>query len=301
MQVSVRKAALQVVGGLVRRYPTHGGLAGVWVRCVLPLIRDPESAVQDAVLEQLSGLVLEPLAALAYRGGGGRGGAARLAATSEEAAAALRPRLMALAHMGRAASSCLARALGVMAARKTLKGLQVAAGVEALLSSGLLSSSGAEGQQEAVEDAEVQPQGRAGKVRRQQQLQKKKEAELALRDAREGAWTVLAEVAGHDPAAPSWQFLQRCWGEMREAAAGRGGAGGSAGGSSQEGAMLLWVISHAASRFPAADATQLATDLLKVGRIAMALWSIRTSKHHENCCHLEMQSRSYGVVQSGPG
>ncbi len=269
MQVSVRKAALQVVGGLVRRYPTHGGLAGVWVRCVLPLIRDPESAVQDAVLEQLSGLVLEPLASLASRGAGGRGGAAaaRSAAAAEEAAAALRPRLMALAHLGRAASSCLARALGVMAARKTLKGPQVAAGVEALLSSGLLSSSGAEGQQEAVEDAETQPQGRAGKARRQQQLQKKKEAELALRDAREGAWTVLAEVAGHDPAAPSWQFLQRCWGEMREAAAGRGGAGGSAGGSSQEGAMLLWVISHAASRFPAADATQLATDLLKVGRI----------------------------------
>ncbi len=67
---------------------------------------------------------------------------------------------------------------------------------------------------------------------------------------------VLVEVAAQDPGAPSWKFLQRCWGELQAAGAGEA--------SAQEGAMLLWVISHAASRFPAADAANLTSGLLQV-------------------------------------
>ena len=72
---------------------------------------------------------------------------------------------------------------------------------------------------------------------------------------------MLVEVAAQDPAAPSWQFLQRRWEELR---GGGGGGGGGAAAAAQEGAMLLWVISHAASRFPAADAATLASGLLQV-------------------------------------
>ncbi|GFR51612.1 hypothetical protein Agub_g14038 [Astrephomene gubernaculifera] len=245
--VSVRKAALQVVCSLVSCYPHHAGLAGVWARCVLPMIRDPESAVQDTVLDRLSALLLDPVATLA-KGAGGRGGAGRGAGAAAAAQAEVQHRLAALAQMGRAASSCLGKALGMLSAKKLLRGPQVAAGLEVFLTAA------------ANEAAAEEPMQAAPRARNQRDPAAVAEAEQArqrrreLRDQREGAWMLLVEVAGQDPAAPSWQFLQRCWGELQAAGAGA---------SAQEGAMLLWVISHAASRFPAADATNLAAGLLQ--------------------------------------
>lgn len=64
------------------------------------------------------------------------------------------------------------------------------------------------------------------------------------------------QVAACDAAAPSWQFLRSAWAQLQ--AQGRAAAG-------EEGAQLLWVISHAASRFPPEDAAALAKELLQVG------------------------------------
>ncbi|GLC77673.1 hypothetical protein PLESTF_001971200 [Pleodorina starrii] len=249
--VSVRKAALQVVCNLVACYPQHSELACVWARCVLPLLRDPESAVQEAVLDRLSVLLLEPLAVLGRRGGGGRGGAAAATVTAaqQQADADVRQRLAALAQLGRAASSCLCRALATLSAKKLLKGAQVAAGLEAFLTAG---------REAAAEEQGASATGKAGARRTQQETEEERQQRRAARDQREGAWMVLVEVAGQDPSAPSWQFLHRCWTELQAA-----GAGGGTEVSAQEGAMLLWVISHAASRFPAGDAANLASGLLE--------------------------------------
>ncbi|KXZ45555.1 hypothetical protein GPECTOR_53g141 [Gonium pectorale] len=239
--VSVRKTALQVVCNLVSCYPQHSGLAGVWARCVMPMIRDPESAVQDTVLDRLTHLVLEPVMALGSKAGGARG----RAAVQQAGEAMVRQRLAALAQMGRAASSCLGRALGMMAAKKLLRGSQVAAGLEVFLSAV---------HEVPPEATEAVTGGGARNGAAAAEAERAREQRFELRDQREGAWMLLVEVAGQDPSAPSWQFLQRCWGELQAAGAGA---------SAQEGAMLLWVISHAASRFPAADAANLSAGLLQ--------------------------------------
>lgn len=88
-------------------------------------------------------------------------------------------------------------------------------------------------------------------------IEKGRQQRRMASDQREGAWMLLVEVAGQDHAAPSWQFLQRCWGELQATGSGPTASG-------QEGAMLLWVISHAASRFPVADAANLTSGLLQV-------------------------------------
>ncbi|GLI65850.1 hypothetical protein VaNZ11_009480, partial [Volvox africanus] len=249
--VSVRKAALQVVCSLVDYYPQNADLACVWARSVLPLIRDPESSVQEVVLERLSALLLEPLGALGTLVSSGRGRGQAVTAMQQQVAADIRLRLAALAEMGRAASSCLGKALGMMSAKKLLKGPQVAAGLEAFLS----AAADREGEHvdggAHIRDAATAQRGPKDAVRQQRR---------AARDQQEGAWMLLVEVAGQDPAAPSWQFLQRCWSELQRGCAG---AGADSEASSQEGAMLLWVISHAASRFPDEDAANLASGLLK--------------------------------------
>jgi hypothetical protein len=80
-------------------------------------------------------------------------------------------------------------------------------------------------------------------------------------DAVEGGWLLLSELAALEPAAPSWAFLQGRWRELH------GAAGGAEGGvAAQEGALLLWAISHAAVRFPPGDALALASQLLQAGR-----------------------------------
>ncbi|KAG2488406.1 hypothetical protein HYH03_013090 [Edaphochlamys debaryana] len=254
--VSVRKAALGVVCSLVRAYPQHAGLAGVWARCVLPMIRDPESAVQDAVLDRLTALVLDPAAAVAAKGRGG-------AAAASAAAAEVRARLAALAQMGRAASSCLGKGLTMLAAKKQLKGPHIAAGLEAFLSAPASDEDGAEAGADGA--ATGAPGGGRGAAKERQRLER--ERRLRVRDQREGAWMVLVEVAACDPTAPSWPFLQRCWDELQAGggAAAGGGGGAAAAAAGQEGAMLLWVISHAATspKFPAGDAADLAAGLLQ--------------------------------------
>jgi condensin-2 complex subunit D3 len=75
------------------------------------------------------------------------------------------------------------------------------------------------------------------------------------------------EVAAQEPGAPSWEFLQARWAELQGRGGGDAGAGGEGEGrAAEEGAQLLLVISHAAEKFPAAQAQHLAADLLKVGR-----------------------------------
>ncbi|GIL49185.1 hypothetical protein Vafri_5652 [Volvox africanus] len=253
--VSVRKTALQVVCSLVDYYPQNADLACMWARSVLPLVRDPESSVQEVVLERLSALLLEPLGVLGKGVSSSRGRGQAATAMQQQVAADIRLRLAALAEMGRAASSCLGKALGMMSAKKLLKGPQVAAGLEAFLTAdregehvdGGTDIRDAATTQRGPKDAELEPE----RIRQQRR---------AARDQREGAWMLLVEVAGQDPAAPSWQFLQRCWSELQR---GGAGAGADAEASSQEGAMLLWVISHAASRFPDEDAANLASGLLE--------------------------------------
>ncbi|KAG2425453.1 hypothetical protein HXX76_013663 [Chlamydomonas incerta] len=268
--VSVRKAALQSVCNLALCYPHHPGLAGVWARCVLPMIRDPETAIQDTVLDRLTALLLDPLAKLASgsssRGGGGGGSSAAGAVlfrgftpSQQAVVGEVRQRLAALAAMGRGASGCLGRALAALAARKLLRAAAVAAGLEAFL----LAAAAEEA--EAAAAAPPAPRGRGAKGpggAGDAVWDAERERRRAARDQREGAWLVLVEVAAQDPAAPSWQFLQRRWEELRGGGGG-GGGGGSSGAAAQEGAMLLWVISHAASRFPAADAAALASGLLQ--------------------------------------
>ncbi|GAX77789.1 hypothetical protein CEUSTIGMA_g5232.t1 [Chlamydomonas eustigma] len=75
-----------------------------------------------------------------------------------------------------------------------------------------------------------------------------------------GAWLLLEQVASQDPKAPSWKFLKVQWEAMRAAAA----VGLSCTASvAQEGSRLLWVISHAAMRFPPEEASELAKDLVQ--------------------------------------
>ncbi|KAG2440678.1 hypothetical protein HYH02_010257 [Chlamydomonas schloesseri] len=267
--VSVRKAALQSVCSLALCYPHHPGLAGVWARCVLPMVRDPETAIQDTVLDRLVALLLDPLAKLASgsstRGGGASGSSSSAAAVlfrgftpaQQAVVEEVRRRLAALAAMGRGASGCLGRALAAMSARKLLRAPQVAAGLEAFLLYAAIEEA------EAAAAAPPAPRGRGNKGAGagDPAWDAERERRRAARDQREGAWLVLVEIAAQDPSAPSWQFLQRRWEELR---GGKGGSGGGAGGAAaQEGAMLLWVISHAASRFPAADAADLASGLLQ--------------------------------------
>ncbi|GIL80353.1 hypothetical protein Vretifemale_9598 [Volvox reticuliferus] len=258
--VSVRKAALQVLCSLVEYHPHHAELACVWARSVLPLIRDPESSVQEAVLDKISGLLLEPLMVLGkgVARGRGRGGAAAGVATAmqQQVAAEVRLRLAALAQIGRAASSCLGKALGMMSAKKLLKGPQVAAGLEAFLSADREGEHAVDGGA-GIRDA---PSMQRGPQDAELERERTRQQRRAVRDQQEGAWMLLVEVAGQDPAAPSWQFLQRCWAKLQR---GGGGADAGADAASQEGAMLLWVISHAASRFPAEDAANLASGLLE--------------------------------------
>ena len=76
-----------------------------------------------------------------------------------------------------------------------------------------------------------------------------------------GAWLLLEQVASQDPKAPSWQFLKGRWAALQSA----GGSGeGGRGSGAEEGARLLWVISHAATRFPLAEADTLAKELMQV-------------------------------------
>jgi hypothetical protein len=67
-------------------------------------------------------------------------------------------------------------------------------------------------------------------------------------------------VAAQDACAPSWEFLQERWAGLQRQGRGAGAEARVA----EEGAQLLLVISHAAEKFPPAQAQRLAADLLEV-------------------------------------
>lgn len=102
-----------------------------------------------------------------------------------------------------------------------------------------------------------------------------------------GAWILLKELAAQDPAAPSWQFLQKRWAAVRATAAGAGHSAAAQAletisesdeqhgveakqssstgiGLADEAASLLLVISQTAAGFPAEQAEELAAELLQV-------------------------------------
>eukprot|EP00798_Chlamydomonas_sp_ICE-L_P019509 gene19509-26180_t len=167
-----------------------------------------------------------------------------------ESAVHLRPLLAAIANMGRTASACINKALSMMSQRKTLKGKAVAKGLEAIIAG--LASDEASGTHTS-----------GTQQHQQQQLQQERLPVL-------GAWMVLEQVAAYEPSAPSWQFLQGCWRMLQKGRSKGGDTGGADQGAAagvvmrgEEGAHLLWVISHAASKFPVEDAAKLSKDLLK--------------------------------------
>jgi hypothetical protein len=209
-QVSVRKAALVALSRLSELLPLEPALCAAWVRSALPLVRDPESGIHEAVLEWAQFLLLDRAAAVAGapargpRGARARGGAGGdpMAADGEPctpaagsqgegeeeeeedtppaavAAAELRPLLAAVSSAGRAAGACMGKVCAALAAKKKLSGKKIAKGVEAFV--------------------EGVPSGSAEAL---------------------GAWMLLKEVAGQDATAPSWQFLQHRWAALQAAAA----------------------------------------------------------------------------------
>ncbi|MEW5301609.1 MAG: hypothetical protein WDW36_004459 [Sanguina aurantia] len=290
--VSVRKAALLASSALLRTFPTVSPIAELWVRCALPLIRDPEASVQEAVIELTTTLLLNTAAAsaglakaVAAAGGAATGGRGRRQPPGADgaaaaAAAAARCLLSALAVQGKGAASCMAKLFGLLAAKKALPAKAVARGLEALLSLG-----GARGQAPtaahpaavdgaapaAAMDCEVEDGGSthdaaaaaagAGAVAAS--------ARVLTRDEALGCWMLLREVAVVDPGAPSWAFLQSAWGALqaqrrsRPGAAGAAAAAARASESGEEEAALLWVVSHSALKVPAGEAERLAKSLLQ--------------------------------------
>jgi hypothetical protein len=58
-QVSVRKAAVQAVCGLVEHFCDHASVAQLFARCALPMVRDPEAAIQELLLDRIQVCVRE--------------------------------------------------------------------------------------------------------------------------------------------------------------------------------------------------------------------------------------------------
>ena len=268
--VSVRRAALVALGRLLELLPSEPALCGAWVRAALPLVRDPESAVQDGVLEWAQALIFDRAAAAAKGLAASGGAAARRrsaamdvdggasdddgddndnedgdeedeeeeATPASVAIAELRPLLAAVATVGRAAGACLGKVCAALSAKKKLAGKKIARGLEAFV--GAVPS----GSREAL-----------------------------------GAWALLKEVAAQDARAPSWQFLQQRWAALQaasaaahrdadaagadEAAADGGADAPCAMAAAEEGALLLLVISAAAESFPRAQGAALAAELLR--------------------------------------
>ena len=279
LQVSVRKAAMVALSRLLELFPLESIICQAWVRSVLPLVRDVESTIQDSMLDWASALLLDrsaearllgapakvpkaraaAAAAAAAGTGAGEGmgdgaggvqGEQQPQSAGAEAVAELKPLLAAIANVGRSAAACLAKLCGLVAGKKKLKAKHVAQGLEAVIQSS--------------------PMGCAEAV---------------------GAWMLLKEVSGQDATAPSWQFLQQRWKALQTAAAAAGGGDGAGTGvggmdldgvldgeglrdvggrdASEEGALLLLVISNAAESFPPEQAAALADELLKVSSVRM--------------------------------
>jgi hypothetical protein len=170
--LTVRKAALLAAAQLAAALPWDGATAELWVSAGLPLIRDPESAIQDAVVDQIEELIL-----------------ARAASGKEKASKELRPVLAALSRGGAAGRACLARTCAQLRAKNRLQAKKVTNGLEKMLvdlqqqrSEALQEDSGEDDFLSANED-----------------------------DIISGTWILYAEIAAQAPSAPSWKFLQSQW------------------------------------------------------------------------------------------
>ncbi|KAF8073170.1 Ncapd3 [Scenedesmus sp. PABB004] len=251
--VSVRKAALVALSTLVELFPGEPSLAAAWVSSALPLVRDVEATVQDALADWAAALLLDKAAAVGGAaakatkrgaapaaseagdgmdwqpegGGGGAGGDD----DGDAASAELRALLAAVAGVGRAAGACLGKLCAGLAAKRKLKAGPVCRGLEAVIAG--------------------TPTGSASAL---------------------GAYALLKEVAAQDVAAPSWRFLQQRWAAVRDsaAAAAQHGAAGDVAGSAaavaglaDEAAAVLLVITQTAAGFPADQAQALAAELLQ--------------------------------------
>ncbi len=62
-QVSVRKAALGAACGLLRALPDQAALCALWVGAALPLARDVEASLQEALLDSLQEFLIAPAGA----------------------------------------------------------------------------------------------------------------------------------------------------------------------------------------------------------------------------------------------
>ena len=120
--LSVRKAALIAAAELASGSPRDLTAAALWVSAGLPLIRDPETSIQEAVLDQLEELVMKKISAA--KGGDDDG----------EEMEEVKPLLVALSRSGAAGKGCFGRACVQLRQKGRLQGKKVAAGLERLIS-----------------------------------------------------------------------------------------------------------------------------------------------------------------------
>lgn len=220
--VSVRKAALTAIAELAMGLPEDTGVASVWVTAGLPLIRDPESSIQDAVLDQLDELILQKAAAA--------GAGSSTAPKAVAAAAELRPLLAAVSRAGAAGRACLARSCAALRTKGRLQGKKIAAGLERILAETTTPAGDASGHNE-LRNEEIG-----------------------------GAWLLYAKIATQAPSAPSWEFLHSQWAALSTQHAQQVLIGSDAHHQGHA-AQLLRVVATAAAEFPAAEASALCGQL----------------------------------------
>lgn len=224
--LTVRKAALLAAAQLAAALPWDGATAELWVCAGLPLIRDPESVIQDAVVDQVEELIL------ARAAGAGK----------EKASKELRPILAALSRGGAAGRACLARICAQLRAKNRLQAKKVTTGLEKIL-------------------VEFQQQRRGAQ---EHGAEREEEAIKVINSSEEdiisGTWILYAEIAAQAPSAPSWEFLQSQWAALTSTSTTTTNTAGAAQ-QSQHAAQLLRVIATAAAEFPSDQALALCAQL----------------------------------------
>jgi len=223
--LTVRKAALLAAAQLAAALPWDGATAELWVSAGLPLIRDPESVIQDAVVDQVEELIL----ARAARAG------------KEKAGEELRPVLAAISRGGAAGRACLARTCAQLRVKNRLQAKKVTTGLEKML-------------------VEFQQQRRGA---HEDGAQREEEAIKVVNSSEEdsisGTWILYAEMAAQAPSAPSWEFLQSQWAGLTSPSTTTTTI--CAVQQSQHAAQLLRVIATAAAEFPPDQALDLCAQL----------------------------------------
>jgi condensin-2 complex subunit D3 len=175
--LTVRKAALLAAAQLAATLPWDGATAELWVSAGLPLIRDPESVIQDAVVDQVEELIL----------------ARAVGAGKEKASQELLPVLAAISRGGAAGRACLARTCAQLKAKNRLQAKKVTTGLEKMLVEFQQQRRGA--QEDGAEMEEEDDKG----------------ISPSEEDTISGTWILYAEIAAQAPSAPSWEFLQSQW------------------------------------------------------------------------------------------